>query len=155
MRETTDSDSDAHIGKHPCGSDFSLWLIYDPVHLLKNFRNNWISETNQTLSVELQPSGRIVKGAWSDVVNLYQKESGNILRQCCISHAACYPTSLQRQKVSLVLEVINEKTVAALRLQGKADIADLLDYIVTMWKILSVNLQSLEFIPETYILSIL
>ena len=65
MRQTT-VPSEAHIGKHPCGCDFSLTLLYDPVHLLKNFRNNWISEATQTLSVELQPRGRTVKGAWSD-----------------------------------------------------------------------------------------
>ena len=138
MRDAMNS-SEAHIGKHPCGSEFSLLLIYDPVHLIKNFRNNWISEARQTISVVLHPSGRTVSGAWTDVVQLCKAESSNILRQCWISQAACHPSSLQRQKVSLVLEVINEKTVAALRLEEKDDTADLLDYVVTLWKILSVK----------------
>jgi hypothetical protein len=38
------------IAQSPVEPTRPLFLMYDPVHLLKNIRNNWITEKSQTLS---------------------------------------------------------------------------------------------------------
>jgi hypothetical protein len=112
---------------------------------MKNFRNNWITETNQLIDLELVPGNAKVQGKWSDVTNLLKSEKESVVRLTELSQASCYPSPLQRQKVSLVLKVFNEKTVAALRLRGKEATAAVLESVLNLWKLLNVKS------PETHI----
>ena len=61
-----------------------------------------------------------------------------------LTHSACFPSHIQRQNVSLVLQVISEKTAAALALKGKAETAELVGAIVRLWKILNVKCPNLH-----------
>lgn len=55
--------SDITSIEHPItNSSFSsLFLLYDPVHLMKNIRNNWLTEKMQTLEFKDPNSGAMVK----------------------------------------------------------------------------------------------
>ena len=37
------------IVKHPSKPNHVLYLLYDPVHIIKNIRNNWLNDKKQTL----------------------------------------------------------------------------------------------------------
>ena len=139
------SSSPSFIAKNPVGSDCPLYLLYDTTHLLKNFRNNWITQANQLIDFEPVPGGPKVQGKWSDIIALLNSEKESVLRLTELSQTACYPSPLQRQKVSLVLKVFNEKTVAGLRLQKADATATVVESVLNLWKILNVKS------PETYI----
>ena len=85
----------------------SLHLIYDPTHALQNIRNNWVNEKNQTLSFVFPDTNTSIKAKWNDVKIIYKQEQ--------IDPQNWVIASYSLQKVSLVLNVFNEKTVAALK----------------------------------------
>lgn len=93
-----------------------VFLTYDYVHCFKNFRNNWISETRQTLKFKYNKVNYIA--SWKDVAALYAEDSKSLMRLTRLTHTSVYPTYLQRQSVPLVCRVFNEKTVSAFRAYG-------------------------------------
>ena len=64
--------------------------------MLKNIRNNWTTEKTQTLEFKDPDSEMMIQAKWSDVKSMY-------------------PNNYEKQKVNLVLNVFNEKTIAALK----------------------------------------
>ena len=56
-------------------------------------------------------TGRNVVAKWPDLVTIYISS----IKQTNITFASLHPTNFEKQKVSLVLNIFNEKTVAALR----------------------------------------
>ena len=91
------------------GSD--LFLVHDYVHILKNLRNNWITEQQQELS--FSQDGIQYLACWKDVKALYAEDRKTALRLTKITHTSVFPKPLQRQSVPLVCQVFNEKTSAA------------------------------------------
>ena len=76
-------------------------------------------------------------GKWSDIVDLYQAEKDHIVRCTRFTHEACHPTGLQKNKVSLALQVFNEKVVSTLKMDGKIDTANFVENIVHFWKVVN------------------
>ena len=70
---------------------------------------------------------------------LYKSECSNVVRRTGLTHQACYPSPIERQKVSLALKVFNAKTVVALIQNGKTETAMFIDFILTLWKILNIK----------------
>ena len=97
-----------------------LFLLFDPVHLLKNVRNNWITEKTQTL--EFPPNGarRQARNVarWSDIRDLYKLEADRDARLSKITKATVYPSSMEKQKVSLVLNVFCDSTSSITELRN-------------------------------------
>ena len=89
-----------------------LFLLYDPTHLLKNIRNNWVTEKTRSLDFTCPLSGKNATAKWSDLVEIYKDDQPYYLTQSSLTYASLFPTSFEKQKVSLVLNVFNEKTVA-------------------------------------------
>ena len=79
-----------------------LYLLYYPTHLLKNIRNNWHTDKMQKLKFIAN---------WSDLVKIYDSEKDNMLKNTKLTHATLYPTSFEKQKVSLAMNIFNERTV--------------------------------------------
>ena len=99
-----------------------LFLIYDYIHIYKNLRNNWISESLKQLSFHID--GREYLACWSDIVNLYEEDEKNPICLTKLTHTSIYPKPLQRRSVSLVHQVFNEKNCAALKeLSAKINIS--------------------------------
>ena len=94
---------------HPFESSKSLYLLVDPVHILKSIRNNWITEKCKMLRL-----GDSAAGNWQHVCDLYKSEELSIVKLTRLTRASVFPSPIQRQNVSLVLKAINEKTIAAL-----------------------------------------
>lgn len=117
--------------------DETLHLIFDTVHLFKSVRNNWFTEKNKTLKMEID--GIVLIGNWNDIIRLYEKEKSSSVRRTSLSHAAVYPGPVDRQKTGLMTQVFDEKTVAALRMDGSTSTADFLELFVRCWKIVNIK----------------
>ena len=94
-----------------CG--INMYLIYDYVHILKNLRNNWITERTWELSFE--EDGIEYLACWRDIQALYEEDKKMPLRLTKLTHTSVFPKPLQRQSVPLVCQVFHEKTIAAFR----------------------------------------
>lgn len=123
------------LGQNPCHSESTIFLLHDSVHILKCVRNNWLSE--KTNEIKLDFPGRTVTGRWNDIIELYNKEISNVVRRTKLKHESCYPSNFELQKVSLVLDVFDEKTIAALISDGKHETAEFLSFFLRLWKILN------------------
>jgi len=134
------STSEMFLGRFP-SSTSTVTLLYDTVHLIKSFRNNWITEGRQELRYSAWDNGNrcTYKAKWSDVTNLWREEQHNVIRETPLTYQACFPAPIERQKVGLVNAVFNDKTVAASKLSGKKETWTLLMMITRLWKIVNVK----------------
>ena len=66
---------------NPNSSFPSLFLLYDPIHLMKNIWNNWLTEKTQTLEFKDPSSDAVVQTRWKDIISIYQAEQSNIIKQ--------------------------------------------------------------------------
>lgn len=132
------NDTVPWVVPHPLVSNSPLFIINDSVHILKNIRNNWVTEKNKFLSLD----GGETVGKWSDIENMYHKDKDSVLKLTPLTNAAVYPTPIQRQNVSLALKVFNNKTIAALEQFGgdhaKGTVI-VLKTVLSWWKIVNVK----------------
>ena len=90
-------------------------LCFDPTHMLKNIRNNWTTEKTQMLEFKDPDSEMVIQAKWSDVKSIYKDEVENSIKTTKLDYATLHPNNYEKQKVNLVLNVFNEKTIAALK----------------------------------------
>ena len=83
--------------------------------MLKNIRNNWTTKKTQTLELKDPDFGKIVFAKWSDLKQIYNEEVSKPIKRTKLDYQPLYPNNFEKQKVSLVLNVFDEKTVAALK----------------------------------------
>ena len=114
------------VVRNPSTCSSPLFLLNDIVHLIKSFRNNWLTAesgefnftVNSSLSETMVQCGILLNddcvGKWSEVRQLYEKQRESFLKRTSLTKTAVYPSPLERQKVSLALAVINEKVTACL-----------------------------------------
>jgi hypothetical protein len=133
---SADPPDEKWMGINPVDGSL-LYLLIDPVHLMKSVRNNWLSEKSRHLKINF--NGVECLGKWSDICAIFEKERSNVVKRTSLTHEACYPNNLELQKVSLFNLVFNEKNVVALKLDGLQSTATLLDYFSRLWKILNIK----------------
>ena len=140
-----------HAANRPGGS---MFLIYDPVHLVKNLRNNWITEKEKTLEFpveeeeapDIQTNTEDVSNPpkklamWSHLQQLSRVDQGAQAKLSSLTHAAVSPSNIQKQNVKLVLQVFCDKTVAALRTctarsEEWVDTALWVEGVLKLWKV--------------------
>ena len=138
LHERFGSDSISSI-KHPFPNETfkSMFTLYDPVHLVKNIRNNWITERKQELDFKDPTTQVECTAKWNDLVSIYKSEKGCPLTR--LNYQTLYPNNFEKQKVYLACNVFNEKTVAALKVRKMNDTALFVDNITKMWNILNVR----------------
>ena len=117
--------SEAFCINHPVEANKILYLLFDPVHILKCIRNNWITLPSQMIQFCPPGENTTVSARWSDVVEVYEKEKKSALRRTRLTAVALNPSAFEKQKVSLVLKVFDDKTIAALIQDGYHAVADL------------------------------
>ena len=118
-----------------------LYLLFDPTHLFKNVRNNWVTEKMKTLDFIEPFTKNVFQAKWSDLIALYEKEVTCPIKMTKLSYASLYPTNFEKQKVNLVVNVFNEKTIAALKV-GKEQACGtmvMIENVTQMWHILNVK----------------
>jgi hypothetical protein len=131
---------------HPLHQEKRIYLIFDPVHLFKNFFTNFLNRT--TFSC---PSfdGKLVSANFNHVSQLYHMELKKPLK---VAHKIVLkvlaPRPIERCNVMLAVRMFHESTIAALRFYSDihpewAPTADFLDIINTWWNIVNVRTTSL------------
>ena len=114
-----------------------LFTLYDPVHLLKNIRNNWMTEKTQSLDFTEPHTKQEVTAKWKDLVDVYKSEIGCPLTK--LDSQTLYPNNFEKQKVALACNVFNEKTVTALKVRNMEGTAAFVQNVTKMWHILNVR----------------
>lgn len=130
--------------QRPWETRSGIFLLYDYVHILKNIRNNWLTETTGELSFDDDGVKRTAK--WSHLVELYKLEAESLVKMSTLNEVSVFPKPIERQKVSTCLKVFSEKTYQALlnypelkEFEGVEDTAIFINKVLTWWKILNVK----------------
>ena len=58
-----------------------LFTLYDPTHLFKNVRNNWVSEKTQTLEFIDPETNETCTAKWKDLINIHKAELESDLKE--------------------------------------------------------------------------
>ena len=144
---------------HPCGIDRSLFLTFDFVHILKSIRNNWLNQQSDgklfsypdldCISIDQSINSlKICHASFRDVRMLYNSERDSLAKLAPrLTLKSCYPSSLERQNVKLVLKVVHESTIAALAIQNeqrspafKSHTSEFVQILLILWKIFNINM---------------
>lgn len=126
-----------------------LFLLFDFVHLLKNIRNNWLTESTGELNFEHEDHQFTAK--WSHLLQLYnlelqetEKDKG-IRGLSSLTEVAVRPKPVERQSVSTCLRIFSDATLHALKAHPGLDTQEVegtitfVQKINKMWKILNVR----------------
>lgn len=133
------------IPDKPWLTNSGIFLLFDYVHLLKNVRNNWLTETNGELAyLDDFNIKRIAK--WQHLKELYLLECDNLLKMSSLNEIAVTPKPIERQRVSTCLKVFCDNTYNALlnhpgmkKFSGVEDTAIFIGKVLKWWKILNVK----------------
>ena len=125
-----------------------MFLIFDPVHDLKNVYNNFQSRKH----FECPPMNRNLPTGcvadFKDIADLYNMESSMSLKKAHRLSTAClYPKSIEKTSVKLATSVISESTRDALRYYSTHDdklsswsgTADFLSLVIKLWNVMNVK----------------
>jgi hypothetical protein len=123
----------------------NIFLLFDFVHLLKNIRNNWITETSKEIEFCVDGETKIAK--WSDLETLHEKEKGKLVKLSKLTEVSVFPQPIERQKVSTCLKVFCDETYAALKVQPQISeqisncdgTATFISKFLEFWKIVNVK----------------
>ena len=121
----------------------NLFLLFDYVHIMKSIRNNWITEKVQEL--EYKDGDQVKVAKWSHIVQLHNIEKDNLVKLSKLSEVTVSPKPIERQKVSICLQVFCDETIGALRTHSgmgtiNADeTVTFLEKIVKFWKVVNVR----------------
>lgn len=111
-------------------------VIYDSVHVLKNFRNNWVNQKDSDLSFfypNFQNFSIIQQAQFKELRDLYHAEKHKMIKQAPkLNMKTIYPTNFDRQRVGLVLNIIHESTIATLYTLENVDTAQFLE-VISIW----------------------
>ena len=91
--------------------DRPMFLHFNPVHLIKNLRNNWITEATKTLHFPTLSHHLLDK--WAHLEELQQSESQSMVKLSKISRTSVAPSNTEKQNLSLALNVFCEAISSA------------------------------------------
>ena len=143
---------------HPFDEHRILFLTFDFVHILKSIRNNWLNQKDfektfqypnlENFAVDhCQYPLKVHSACFQDVRLLYNSEGQSLAKLAPhLTMKACFPSVIERQNVKLVLKVVNELTLAALRIlddsrlpQYRKNTSDFICILLSLWKIFNIN----------------
>ena len=116
-----------------------IYLLYDPVHLFKYIRNNWITEKTQIVDFCDPDSNELMSASWKDLITIYKSESNGDIKLTKLDHRTLYPNNFEKQKVYLVCNVFNEKTCIVLAQNNMKGTHTFVRNVTRMWNILNIK----------------
>ena len=120
-----------------------LYTFYHLVHLFKNIRNNWITEKTQTLTFFDIDTNEEVFAYWKDLISIHKSEEITDLKLTKLDYRTLYPNNFEKQKVSLVCNVFNEKTCIALEQQKNTGTENFVKNVTRLWHMLKIRSTSI------------
>ncbi|XP_064120877.1 uncharacterized protein LOC135225533 [Macrobrachium nipponense] len=142
--------------EHPADNSRPLFFMFDSVHLLKCIRNNWINQRDADKNMifpefpfdsTFHTAPKICNAPFATLHKLHNLEADSLLRYAYkLTSKALNPSSLERQNVSLALQIFNEYVIEALLTTGKehclpnsVDAANYIKVIYLWWTIMNVK----------------
>ena len=144
----TYTSQDIYSVNHPVESSIfeKLFTLYDPTHLFKNIRNNWVTEKTQQLEFVDPESGETYVAKWKDLISLYKSELESDLKLTKLDYKTLHPNNFEKQKVHLVCNIFNEKTCAALiGKEGEEGTLKFVQLVTKMWNILNIRSPDISY----------
>lgn len=118
----------------------------DSVHIAKCLRNNWVNQRDfdKTFCYPcFNDFSRICFAKFSVLRAIYAKESGALIKTAPrLNYKTVYPSTIERQKVSLALNIWHESTIAAVKkyTDNESDqTAAFLEIIWKWWNIMNIK----------------
>jgi hypothetical protein len=109
--------------------------------LLKNIRNNWITEKTQKLEFFVDKEKKTAR--WADIEALHDLEKNKIIKLSKLTEVTVYPNPIERQNVRTCLQVFSDETLSALKTHPELKNNDgtiyFLSRFIEFWKIVSVH----------------
>ncbi len=150
------SQESFHWIPHPSDSSRKLFLLLDPVHILKCLRNNWLIQgallfpDPREFFIADQPiSGKLCCAKWSHLTTVYTAEQQSSLKSTRLNAVSVAPNSLERQNVNHVLKVFCEDTARGMEFFNKFSkhpgVEDLdetvmfIDLVVRLWRMWNIR----------------
>ena len=143
---------------HPVDNHRILFLTFDFVHILKSTSNNWLNQKDfektfkypnfENFALDYcQYPLKVQSACFQDIRLLYNSESKSLAKLAPhLTMKACFPSTIERQNVKLVLKVVNELTRAALRIldesrlpEYRKNTSDFICILLSLWKIFNIN----------------
>lgn len=121
-----------------------IYLMNDPVHLIKSVRNNWL-KNDIFIFPDLGNPGLTLKASFSDVINLYNRESSALLRIARgLNRKSVHPNDIEKQQVKPVLSIFSDDCQLALtsyaeELRISSGTIKFVDLFSKWWKIMNVK----------------
>ena len=129
-----------------------LFTFYDMTHCLKNIRNIWVTEKTQTLQF-IDPNTQVVHFAKFSDIRIFNEDDESCLKETKLSYAALYPYYFVKQKLELVCDLFNEKTVAALEKRGLISTSLFVKMVARTWNMLNIKSPHKRYITNLMILT--
>lgn len=111
-------------------------LIFDTIHIFKNFRNNWINKKDSEKSFfypKFEDFSIIQQACFQDLRDLHNSEKFKMIKTAPkLNTKTLFPSRFDRQRVPLVLNLIHPTTIAALKTEEWNDTAEFLE-IIQKW----------------------
>jgi hypothetical protein len=129
---------------HPSAPEKKIFLLFDPVHLFKNFYTNFLNKTHFSAPPF---KGTAISGNFNHVVQLYYKELGKPIKAAHkLIQKVLTPRPIERCNVMLAERLFHESTIAALMFYGDPEwknTAQFLELIHRWWNIVNVRSTSI------------
>lgn len=122
--------------QNPSYVDRTIYCVYDSIHVLKNFRNNWLNQRDDDKSFfypSFQDFSIIQQATFKDIRDVYHSEKRSMIKKAPkLNMKSLYPTRFERQRVSLALNIFDLTTIAALSTIDDPDTAEFLE-VIQVW----------------------
>ena len=96
---------------NPSDPTRSIFLMFDPVHIVKCIRNNWINQKDTNTTFTFPSIDHYFNASFKDLRNIYKSEQYSTAK---IAHKltakVVWPSVLERQSVPLALAVWDQST---------------------------------------------
>ncbi|GBO42280.1 hypothetical protein AVEN_86665-1, partial [Araneus ventricosus] len=138
---------------HPAHPKRPLFFIFDPVHIFKCIRNNWINKKNvgQNMYFHDFDDHSVTRTAcFKTIKSIRSLEEGQLLKYAYgISVKAVCSISIERQNVMFVIQIFNDHVFEGLRKAGEqtnemhcSETADFIEIVMKWWKAMNVKIYS-------------
>ena len=129
----------------PWRTSNNMFLLFDYVHIMKNIRNNWLTEKTGELVYDDNGTKKTAK--WSHITQLFKAEVADpLLRLSKLTEKSVMPKHTEKQSVPICLQVFCDETATALlthsATKNEENILETVTFIqkvVKFWKIVSVK----------------
>jgi hypothetical protein len=127
---------------HPCAPEKRIFLLFDTVHLFKNYYTNFL---NRTFLIGPSFEGKPRSANFNHISQLYHKELGLPVKAAHkLTQKVLSPRPIERANVMLPERLFHESTIAGLRFYSDSlpewkDTADLLEVFHHWWSIVNVR----------------